>query len=46
VQAPQQQRNAAHQVEKNDASHDCPLPNSSRKLRLSANAGQSIILLE
>ena len=39
VQAPQQQRDAAHQVEKNEASHALPVPKSSRRVRLSPNEG-------
>jgi hypothetical protein len=42
VQAPQQQRHAAKQVEKNHTSHDHPLRNSSRTRRLSANRARSI----
>ena len=45
VQAPQQQRHAAHQVEKNDASHDLALPNLNRGIRLSPNGVGSNALL-
>jgi hypothetical protein len=47
VQAPQQQRHATHQVEKNHASHDRPtLWDLSRKIRLSPNDSESIPLFE
>src|SRR5207253_10046207 len=45
VQAPQQQRHATHQVEKNDTSHQALLPDLSRKIRLSPNDSGSIVLL-
>jgi hypothetical protein len=43
VQAPQQQRHAAHQVEKNHTSHEFPLPDLSRKFKLSPNHSGSMI---
>jgi hypothetical protein len=45
VQAPQQQRDATHQVEKNQTSHVLALPDLRRKIRLSPNAGGSIFYL-
>jgi hypothetical protein len=44
VEAPQQQRHAAHQVEKNHASHDRSADsNSGRNFRLSAIDGGSML---
>jgi hypothetical protein len=45
VQAPQQQRHATHQVEKNQASHGLLIPDLSRKIRLSANDRGSIFFI-
>ena len=41
MQAPQQQRHAAHSIEKNHGSHAHAHPESSRTVRLSANAAGS-----
>jgi multidrug resistance efflux pump len=45
VQAPQQQRDAAHQVEKNEASHDLARPDLNRRIRLSPKGLGSNALL-
>jgi len=45
MQAPQQQRDAAHQIEKDQTSHGFPLPDLNRTFRLSPNDRGSIPLL-